>query len=89
MHYRNGAGFATEYRTALSSRLFTEFKPDREVVEIRQEKVLYSKYYPNFAEFRVAITDCLKQTHTTHKKELDSLLTLNFQAFKKCELVPI
>ncbi|SDX70298.1 hypothetical protein SAMN05421783_1641, partial [Thiocapsa roseopersicina] len=28
-------------------------------------------------------------THTTHKKELDSLLTLKFQAFKKCELVPI
>jgi transposase len=54
-----------------------------------KKKVLYSKYYLNFAEFRNAITDCLKQTHTTHKTELDSLLTLNFQAFKKCELVPI
>jgi transposase len=54
-----------------------------------KKKVLYSKYYPNFAEFRTAITDCLKQTHSTHKKELNSLLTLKFQAFKKCELVPI
>ncbi len=54
-----------------------------------KKKVLYSKYYPDFAEFRHAITDCLKQAHTTYKKELDSLLTLNFQTFKKCELVPI
>lgn len=25
--------------------------------------------------------------HTTHKKERDSLLTLKFQAFNKCEIV--
>jgi len=54
-----------------------------------KKKVLYSKYYANFSDFRNAITDCLNQTHTTHKKELDSLLTLKFQAFKKCDLVPI
>ena len=54
-----------------------------------KKKVLYSKYYANFSDFRNAITDCLNQTHTTHKKELDSLLKLNLQTFKKCELVPI
>ena len=35
-----------------------------------KRKVLYSRYYPNFSEFRNAITDCLNQTHTTHKQEL-------------------
>lgn len=54
-----------------------------------KKKVLYSTYYANFSDFRDAITDCLHQTHTTHKKELDSLLTLNFQSFKKCEFVSI
>lgn len=54
-----------------------------------KKKVLYSKYYTNFSDFRGAITDCLSQTHTTHKAELDSLLTLNFQSFKKCDFVPI
>jgi transposase len=54
-----------------------------------KKKVLYSKYYPTFGEFRHAITDCLNQTHTTYKTELDSLLTLRFQVFKKCEVVPI
>jgi transposase len=54
-----------------------------------KKKVLYSKYYANFSDFQNAITDCLNQTRTLHKKELDSLLTLNFQTFKKCEVVPI
>ena len=54
-----------------------------------KKKVLYSKYYATFADFRNAITDCLNQTHTAHKKELNSLLALNFQTFKKCEFVPI
>ena len=54
-----------------------------------KKEVLYSKYYPNFSSFRHAILDCLNQTHTAHKKELDSLLTLNFQVFKKCNVMPI
>ena len=54
-----------------------------------KKEVLYSKYYANFSDFRNAITDCLNQTHTTHKKELESLLTLNFQKSTKCEFVPI
>ena len=47
--------------------------------------MLYSKYYEKFVDFKGAIQNCLEQTHTTHKKELDSLLTLNFQTFKKSE----
>lgn len=53
-----------------------------------KNKVLYSKYYPDFGRFKHAIADCLAQTHTTHKHELDTLLTLNFQTFKKCQFVP-
>jgi transposase len=54
-----------------------------------KKKALYSKYYPDFAHFKSAITDCLNKTHTTYKQELDSLLTLKFQAFRKCDFVPI
>jgi transposase len=54
-----------------------------------KKKALYSKYYPDFSHFRGAIMGCLDQTHTTYKKELDSLLTLKFQTFKKCNIVPI
>jgi transposase len=54
-----------------------------------KKKALYSKYYPNFASFRRAISDCLSQTHTTYERELNSLLTLKFQVFKKSNFVPI
>ncbi|OAD20496.1 transposase, IS630 family [Candidatus Thiomargarita nelsonii] len=52
-----------------------------------KKKCLYSKYYSDFALFKAAIIDCLVKTHTTHKKELDSLLTLKFQSFKKAQFV--
>ena len=44
---------------------------------------LYSEYYTDFTKFKTAILDCLGQTHTTHTKALDSLLTLRFQTFEK------
>ena len=85
--------------SALASQLNIEllylpaYSPNLNLIErlwkFVKKKVLYSKYYADFYAFRNAITDCLNQTHTTHKKELDSLLTLNFQAFKKREFVPI
>lgn len=52
-----------------------------------KKRVLYSKYYSNFDGFRHAISDCLSKTGTTYKNELDSLLTLKFQSFKKCQFV--
>ncbi len=46
-------------------------------------------YCAHSTQMDTPFTDCLYQTHTTHKKELESLLTLNFQTFKKCEFVSI
>lgn len=54
-----------------------------------KKEVLYCKYYSNFSLFKQAIENCLSQTDKAHKKDLDSLLTLNFQVFEKCQLVPI
>ena len=48
---------------------------------------LYSTYYANFHDFKQAISACLAQTHTTYKKELDSLLTLKFQTFKNSQVI--
>ena len=54
-----------------------------------KKKCLYSKYYCDFALFKGAIRDCLAQTHTTYKNELDSLLTLNFQSFKNTQFITV
>ena len=51
-----------------------------------KKKCLYSTYYANFSDLKRAITDCLNQTHTTYKLELDSLLTLRFQTLEKTQL---
>ncbi|NJK45798.1 MAG: hypothetical protein HC933_17400 [Pleurocapsa sp. SU_196_0] len=53
-----------------------------------KKQCLYSTYYADFVLFKVAISDCLDQCHTTHKPQLDSLLTLRFQSFRNTQSMP-
>lgn len=52
-----------------------------------KKKCLYSHYYEKFPAFKAAISKCLEETMTTHKFDLDSLLTLRFQLFEKPQFV--
>ena len=52
-----------------------------------KKQCLYSHYYSEFLSFRNAITACLQKTHSVYKPQLDSLLTLEFQTFKKSQFV--
>ena len=54
-----------------------------------KKKCLWSKYYADFQVFKTEITDCLNQTHTTFKNELDSLLTLKFQTFREAQIMTV
>ena len=54
-----------------------------------KKQCLYSKYYSEFTCFKNAIVECLEKTHSTHKRELDSLLTLKFQTFQKSYFVSL
>jgi transposase len=54
-----------------------------------KKKCLYSIYYANFKDFKQAISECLAQTHSTYKEELDTLLTLRFQTFEKSQVMPL
>lgn len=54
-----------------------------------KKQCLYSRYYAEFQSFRKAITGCLQKTHSTYKQQLDSLLTLEFQTFKKSQFVSL
>lgn len=49
---------------------------------------LYSRYYTNFSDFKLAITKCLDEL-SEHKKELETLLTLRFQTFSKSQIEKI
>jgi hypothetical protein len=67
------------------------YSPNLNVIErlwkFVKKKCLYSKYYEDFESFQGAISTCIDNAHTTHKKELDSLLTLRFQDLKKAQLM--
>lgn len=54
-----------------------------------KNKCLYAKYYENFSQFSTAISDCLKETHFKHKKQLGSLLSLRFQTFDKAQIMTV
>ncbi len=51
-----------------------------------KDTVLYSKYYPSFAHFKHAITQCLDETTGCHKQKLKTLLNLRFQRLDKGNL---
>ncbi len=46
-----------------------------------KKNCLNSKYYENFFTFKTAIQNLIDNAHVTHKEELLSLLTLEFQLF--------
>jgi len=54
-----------------------------------KKQCLYSKYYDQFTPFKQAIINCLSQTHSTYKHELDSLLTLKFQTFQQSQFLSL
>jgi len=54
-----------------------------------KKKCLYAHYYEKFPAFKAAISKFLDETITTHKSDLDSLLTLRFQLFEKTQFVTV
>lgn len=54
-----------------------------------RNQCLYSKYYPDFDDFKTAIDTCIDKANTTHKKSLESLLTLKFQSFKDVHILDV
>lgn len=50
---------------------------------------LYARFYEDFPSFSSAIEQTLSKANLTHQKELESLLTLNFQLFDKSVILPV
>ena len=52
-----------------------------------KKQCLYSRYYPNFADFKQAISTCIEQAPFQHKTALESLLTPRFQTFASVSIL--
>ncbi len=69
------------------------YSPNLNLIErlwkLVKKRCLYSKYYPDFSQFKAAISTFIEQAHVKHFDELDSLLTLRFQTFNKAQIMNI
>ncbi len=83
-----------DYASALGMELLylPSYSPNLNLIErfwkFVKKECLYSKYYSDFKSFQNSIYQCVFNANTKYKKELHSLLTLNFQSFKKVKIMP-
>jgi transposase len=52
-----------------------------------KKQCLYSKYYSDSESFQQSIVTCIEQAPSTHKKAVESVLTLRFQTFHKVPVI--
>lgn len=69
------------------------YSPNLNLIErlwkLVKKRCLYSKYYPEFSQFKATISTFIESAHIKHKDELDSLLTLQFQSFDKAQIMNV
>lgn len=53
-----------------------------------KKKTLYNHYYSRYEQFHQAISNCLEQSGSTYKQDLDTLLIAKFQSFKNATIQP-
>lgn len=53
-----------------------------------KKKALYNRYYAHYERFHKSISNCLEQTGSTYKPDLDTLLIAKFQSFKNATIHP-
>lgn len=86
--------FVQEYADKLGITLvfLPTYSPNLNLIErlwkFVKKEALYSTYYENFSDFTNAINQCLEDTKTKYKKDMKTLLTLNFQSFKNAKINP-
>lgn len=56
---------------------------------LTKKECLYSQYYTSFADFRYAIASFLDNAHISHKEQLGSLLSFNFQSFDNVHFLSV
>ncbi|PIU61843.1 MAG: hypothetical protein COS85_20170 [Armatimonadetes bacterium CG07_land_8_20_14_0_80_59_28] len=77
----------TAMRLNIQGVFLPPYSPNLNLIErlwkFVKKQVLYNKFYSNYDHFCTAISDCLKETHTTHRNSLNTWLNPKFQTFER------
>lgn len=69
------------------------YSPNLNIIErfwkYTKKKILYSIFHENYAIFKDRIDTCITEAFIKDKENVESLLTLNFQSFKKVNILPV
>ena len=90
-YQRNAVVEALAKELGIKLLFLPSYSPNLNLIErlwkFIKRRALYGRYHPTFAEFQAAIQEVLDGLSTTHAKELQTLMTLNFQQFEDVSLM--
>lgn len=90
-YQRNAVVEALANELGIKLLFLPSYSPNLNLIErlwkFIKRRALYGRYHPTFAEFQVAIQEVIGSLSTTHAKELETLMTLNFQQFEDVSLM--
>jgi transposase len=90
-YQRNAVVEALAKELGITLLFLPSYSPNLNLIErlwkFIKRRALYGRYHPTFVEFQAAIQEVLDGLSTTHAKQLETLMTLNFQLFEDVSLM--
>ena len=90
-YQRNAVVEALAKELGIKLLFLPSYSPNLNLIErlwkFMKRRALYGRYHPTFAAFQAAIQEVLDGLSTTHARELETLMTRNFQQFEDVSLM--
>ena len=90
-YQRNAVVEALAKELGIKLLFLPSYSPNLNLIErlwkFLKRRALYGRYHPTVAEFQAAIQEVLDGLSTTHARELETLMTRNFQQFEDVSLM--